>query len=154
MYLEDERTALYRFYDGDGALLYVGITYDLDQRWASHRNSSPWWERAVSNSVEWYDNRRAALDAELEAIRTERPLHNLAGSPWAPGPRALQANEKTQGQLRANLTEHCQRTRYTGEAVVVVDRSKERKPAAVLVPFEFYERALAALDEEAVPAKS
>lgn len=47
------------------------------------------------------------------------------------------------------LGEVISRARYAGETTVLMNRGKE---AAVVVPFEFYERALAALGEKAVPA--
>jgi prevent-host-death family protein len=49
------------------------------------------------------------------------------------------------------LGEVISRARYAGETTVLVNRGKE---AAVIVPFEFYERALVALNEQAVPAES
>lgn len=47
------------------------------------------------------------------------------------------------------LGEVISRARFAGETTVLINRGKE---AAVIVPFEFYERALTALDETAVPA--
>jgi predicted GIY-YIG superfamily endonuclease len=152
VYLDDHRTALYRFFDADGALLYVGITYDTEQRFASHRNSSPWWKDVADESVEWFDTRPLALAAELEAIRTERPRHNVLGSPWAPGPRELDPEEKTMSQVRSDLTEMCTQVRLLDSAFVVVDRTKARRPVAALVSMDFYERACEALGIERVVA--
>ncbi|MFI8206844.1 MULTISPECIES: GIY-YIG nuclease family protein [unclassified Streptomyces] len=154
MYLDDHPTALYRFFDADGALLYVGITYDTEQRFASHRNSSPWWRDVASESIEWHDTRTLALAAESKAIKAERPRHNVSGSPWAPGPRELSPEERTMGELRSNVTELCAQVRYLNTTFVVVDRTKARRPIAALVPMDFYERALEALGERAVPAES
>ena len=36
-----EPTAVYRFYDANGALLYVGITGNLSRRWAKHEARKP-----------------------------------------------------------------------------------------------------------------
>lgn len=47
------------------------------------------------------------------------------------------------------LGEVISRARFGGETTVLINRGKE---AAVIVPFDFYERALAALGETAVPA--
>ncbi|MBZ6290342.1 GIY-YIG nuclease family protein [Streptomyces olivaceus] len=154
MYLDDHRTALYRFFDTDGALLYVGITYDIEQRFASHSNSSPWWKDIASERIEWHETRSLALAAESAAIKAERPRYNINGSPWAPGPRELNPEERTVGELRSNVTELCAQVRYLNTAFVVVDRTKARRPIAALVSMDFYERALAALDERAVPAAS
>lgn len=80
---EGERTALYRFYDADGRLLYVGITKNLKQRWYHHSVSQLWWPAVSRKEVEWWDTREAASVAEREAIRAERPLYNAAGNPAA-----------------------------------------------------------------------
>lgn len=106
MYLDNYRTALYRLYDANGGLLYVGITYNPEQRWDAHRSDKTWWPEVASKVVEWYDTRPEALTAELDAIRTELPLHNRAGSPLAPGPRELEENEMMQGQLKKLLRWH------------------------------------------------
>jgi predicted GIY-YIG superfamily endonuclease len=154
VYLDDHRTALYRFFDEIGALLYVGITYDTEQRFASHRNSSPWWKDVASESNEWHETRSLALAAESAAIKAERPRHNISGSPWAPDPRELNPEERTMSELRSNMTELCAQVRYRNTAFVVVDRTKARRPVAALVSMDFYERALEALGERAVPADS
>jgi predicted GIY-YIG superfamily endonuclease len=70
------RTALYRFYDARGDLLYVGITNSPHHRFAQHRDGSDWWEHAASRRIHWYDTRHEALRAEYVAIRRERPIFN------------------------------------------------------------------------------
>lgn len=69
-------TALYRYWDEDGKLLYVGITGDLSQREEGHIRRSSWMELAAKSSVARFSSREEAEDAELEAIRLERPLFN------------------------------------------------------------------------------
>lgn len=53
-------------------------------------------------------------------------------------------------EARNVLGEVISRARYAGETTVLINRGKE---AAVIVPFDFYERALEALGEKRVPAK-
>jgi predicted GIY-YIG superfamily endonuclease len=74
----DEPTALYRFYDGAGALLYVGISRNPAARWAQHATEKTWWPRVARKTVEMYGSRREAEIAEGKAIRSESPLHNIA----------------------------------------------------------------------------
>lgn len=83
------RTALYRFYDAVGRLLYVGIAFDPEERWKEHANSKPWWPDVARKEVVWRDTRVAALNDEAEAIRTELPLYNVKDSniPRMTGPR-------------------------------------------------------------------
>lgn len=72
-----ERTALYRYWDADGNLLYVGITNNPTVRHYQHV-SKPWRSSAVRRDIEWYETRGEALAAEARAIRAESPLHNIA----------------------------------------------------------------------------
>lgn len=69
---------LYRFYDSAGRLLYVGITLNLPGRMQAHRSDQPWWYEVSDVRVEPYPSRRSVLAAESLAIRTERPLYNIA----------------------------------------------------------------------------
>lgn len=72
------RTALYRFYDARGVLLYVGITNSPRHRFHQHATNpeNEWWHAQVSHRLHWYDTRRQALRAEYVTIRTEHPIHN------------------------------------------------------------------------------
>jgi predicted GIY-YIG superfamily endonuclease len=75
---------LYRFYDRTGVLLYVGITVDFEQRWRQHSKGRDWWSKVdhTATRVEYCLGRRAALDAEREAIKAEKPLHNDQHNEW------------------------------------------------------------------------
>lgn len=69
-------TALYRLFDGNGRLLYIGITYQLTARFASHRVTKEWWSDVARADIEWHPRRSAAEIAEGVAIRIENPLWN------------------------------------------------------------------------------
>jgi predicted GIY-YIG superfamily endonuclease len=71
-------TALYRWFDADDALLYVGITRALRARTKEHQESQPWWRAVRRAEVEWFPTREEARYAEIRAIRFEEPLHNSA----------------------------------------------------------------------------
>lgn len=68
---------LYRHFDKDGALLYVGISLNAVQRLAQHRDASHWFADIASVKVEWFADRKEALAAERAAITAENPQHNL-----------------------------------------------------------------------------
>lgn len=70
------RTALYRYYDDTGRLLYIGITGDLSSRENGHVRSSLWMQIVASSTVERHPGREDALAAERLAIETEHPLFN------------------------------------------------------------------------------
>jgi len=74
-------TALYRFFDADGNLLYVGISDNLTVRFEWHRVNQPWWRDIARKTITWYGTRNKAAAAEDYAIKTERPLHNRHGLP-------------------------------------------------------------------------
>lgn len=74
-------TGLYKLFDGNGVLLYVGIGFVPERRWASHARTKPWWRSVASKHVEWHPNRGLARAAEREAIQTLKPLHNISEMP-------------------------------------------------------------------------
>lgn len=70
--------ALYRFLGEQGALLYVGITNNPGRRFAQHSSGREWWHEVAEIRIERFSDREAALAAERQAIRTERPRYNVA----------------------------------------------------------------------------
>lgn len=77
---DGKRTMLYRFYNAEGELLYVGITDQPQVRWAAHARNSLWWPRFCIVHTEWLATRADAEVAEAAAIRRERPRHNVSHS--------------------------------------------------------------------------
>jgi predicted GIY-YIG superfamily endonuclease len=75
--IPDGPTALYRFFDTAGRLLYVGITVDIGVRWKHHSKGKEWWADVVRATVTHYPTRDAALAAEKAAIRAEKPIWNI-----------------------------------------------------------------------------
>ena len=74
----EERTALYRFFDADENLLYVGITNEPWRRWREHVLAQPWFPQVKHQAITWYDERVSAELAERTAIRREQPRFNKA----------------------------------------------------------------------------
>lgn len=72
------RTALYRLFDADDVLLYIGIAYDPDERWGAHRygKSNAGMADVARRTLEWFGDRAAAEAAEKAAIKAERPRLN------------------------------------------------------------------------------
>ncbi len=70
-------TALYRFYDEAGDLLYVGITLNPGSRFKQHSHDKPWWANVRRIELETHPTRAAALAAETAAILSEGPRHNI-----------------------------------------------------------------------------
>lgn len=76
----DEPTALYRLYDANDRLLYIGIARHPKFRWEQHANDKPWWHLVARKTVEWCDDRSSALNAERGATAEEKPLYDRSGS--------------------------------------------------------------------------
>lgn len=76
--IEDEPHDLYRHFDEQGNLLYIGISLSTISRLAQHKNGSAWYEDIRRVEIERHPNRRAALRAERKAIIAEKPIHNIA----------------------------------------------------------------------------
>lgn len=69
---------LYRMYDADGVLLYVGISKSAIRRMTEHADTQPWWSDVATQTIEHIEcDRRQALDIERDTIKRERPKYNV-----------------------------------------------------------------------------
>lgn len=68
-------TSLYRHYDADGALLYVGISLNAVYRLSQH-GSADWSKYIARVDIESYHSRGEAMAAEKRAIKSESPVFN------------------------------------------------------------------------------
>lgn len=67
---------LYRCYDSDGSLLYVGITSEGVRRFRRHGNKRDWWSEVAEIKIDHHPTRQAAMVAERDAIWKLSPQHN------------------------------------------------------------------------------
>lgn len=80
-----EATELYRLYDANGILLYVGITMQAaGARLEQHSQTKSWWPLVTDIAVQ---RRPTTLHGgferdELKAILNEFPMFNIRGVPW------------------------------------------------------------------------
>jgi prophage antirepressor-like protein len=70
------KTALYRHYDIDNQLLYIGISISPSNRFEGHKNTSEWAFDSVRMDTQWFDSKEEALAAENIAIKNEHPKFN------------------------------------------------------------------------------
>ncbi len=68
---------LYRLYDAEDELLYVGISFMPDHRFEQHRREKHWWVEVDRRELETFPDRKSAEDAERKAIREENPVYNI-----------------------------------------------------------------------------
>lgn len=71
--------AVYRMFNEDGRLLYVGLTGRLSHRLGNHAEKR-WFPQVATIELEWFPTKAAAALAEQHAIRNERPLLNIVGN--------------------------------------------------------------------------
>lgn len=115
--LETKPHILYRFYDRTNVLLYVGITVNLGERMKQHAADKDWWPRVDRSAtrIEYLDSRRAALDAEREAIKVEKPLHNDQHNEWVEDESTGDEAQELALEILSSLDE-VDRTRLLKEA--------------------------------------
>lgn len=80
---EKDPTTLYRLFDEDNRLLYVGISASRlgARRFGQHSQKKEWWQEIATATLEHYASREVALDKERDAIRSESPIHNIQSNP-------------------------------------------------------------------------
>lgn len=149
--IESMPTAVYRLYDEADALLYIGMTNDPERRFEQHAKERRWWPRVARRTVQWFADRPTAGRAEVGAIQAEAPKHNGTHSPLRRPPGIYQGEdgvcEVSLSLARPKLTDLVNGVAEHGPAVALVSHGHRR---ALIVSMDFYERALAALDETRV----
>ena len=88
------RTALYRHYDAQGRLLYVGISDVLPERDRQHSATAHWFNDVHKTETQWCLSREHAADLERVAIKHEKPAHNKMHAAEAEPIRAVKVVEK------------------------------------------------------------
>jgi|GEM_PF-6716829 len=68
---------LYRHYNSNDELLYVGISLNAIVRLGQHEKNAGWYSTIAKITMETYNTREEVLKAEKHAIITEKPLFNI-----------------------------------------------------------------------------
>lgn len=85
-----DTTIVYRHYDKDGNLMYVGQSMKVLYRQMQHASSSHWYDDVTKITLERFPDVSLAKIAERNAIRNEKPLHNRI---YKAGPSALKVSK-------------------------------------------------------------
>jgi len=98
---------LYRFFNEEGTLLYVGVTTMGLARWSEHARYKDWWPLVASTTTDHFTDQGEALAAELAAIRSEHPTYNIAGAD-----RPQRRTTRTRANGRGSIFYHSDRDRW------------------------------------------
>ncbi len=71
-----KRTQLYRHFDCNGVLLYVGVSLSALHRLSKHRKHAHWFNQIKRVEIEDFETREEALAAEGDAIVRRLKRHN------------------------------------------------------------------------------
>jgi len=97
---------VYRFYNANHELLYVGCSSDFLTRMASHRLSRDWFDEVAKVTVAHFDDTLTAYEMESVAIATEHPRYNTQHSIERSGKR-LESRGRAEAAHAAG--ERCER---------------------------------------------
>lgn len=125
------RTALYRLFNAEGVLLYIGISSQPEVRRKQHVAQQPWGHLISRQEVEWRDDRPTAERAEEAAIASESPLYNRDGN--RSYQVAASADELSIAAARNQLPALVERARYYGGITLLTNRGKR---VAAVAPVE------------------
>lgn len=76
----DRPAAVYRIYNTDGEIIYVGVGYDPWKRLQGHLARASWAGSIHSYAADWFPSRALADQVEQALIRQERPIYNVQGT--------------------------------------------------------------------------
>jgi excinuclease UvrABC nuclease subunit len=76
MAVQTQNYTVYRLYDAERTLLYVGITNNVRARFQHHANKQPWWPNVTHVETDEVGGRDEAVSREIELIASLHPQHN------------------------------------------------------------------------------
>lgn len=72
------RSCIYRHYNSDGALLYVGFSLRVLARQVDHSTTADWFSQISCIEIDWFDTPQEAAQAEVDALIRCPGLHNIS----------------------------------------------------------------------------
>ena len=74
---QNKNNFLYRHFNKEGQLLYVGISLSAINRLTQHQKKASWFEEIVTMTMEPFLSKDDSLAAEKRAIKEEKPKYNI-----------------------------------------------------------------------------
>jgi predicted GIY-YIG superfamily endonuclease len=126
--------AVYRHFDAADRLLYVGMTNNPKRRLAEHKCRAVWGDQIARVEVVWMRTAEEAAAAEVDAIRTERPMFNGGTArPYIATGDALRDWMRSVGMTQGDLAAHFGISQATLSKIVT---GKARIPLRMAVMIE------------------
>lgn len=146
---------LYRLFDAEGTLLYVGISFMPDYRFKQHRREKPWWAEVTRKELTILPDRKTAEAAEIKAIAEEDPLYNIQRPSYRPKAEAKPRRVDLRGKFFSTPEGQVGRIsgRLGGEHDLMVvelyqgDSLGPTVPATAMGEWEFFPTRQAAIAE-------
>lgn len=79
--MENKLQTLYRFFDSEDNLLYVGVSVNFLARINQHYSRAEFWDQVKYATFEKYETRVEVEAAEIRAIVNENPVYNKMYNP-------------------------------------------------------------------------
>ncbi|QNN98927.1 G-I-Y-Y-I-G endonuclease [Mycobacterium phage Mova] len=76
--MSDKPHILYRFYNAEDELLYIGITNNPRSRFNQHHADKAWFKSVARATMQHFATRAELETAEVAAIQSELPRYNAA----------------------------------------------------------------------------
>lgn len=134
---------LYRIYNADDELLYVGATTNPAQRVQSHDEMQSWWSEAVTIKMEHYRSQEELGAAEIAAIRAEGPRYNLS---YAQPPVWSRKSRRPRGE--GSIFQRSLDGKWVGRVELEPINGRRRKRAVLAASRSEVEEKLAAIKAE------
>lgn len=115
---KNQKTFLYRHYDVDRLLLYIGISSSSTGRTSNHLRSATWSERIAIIRVEPFNSRRTAAQEENAAIQKEKPLYNNVRRVNVSAFKAYALVKKNAKNLGLSILKYCAKKKLNYASVM------------------------------------
>lgn len=120
---------LYRLFDAEDNLLYIGITNSPLTRFSSHQADKAWFRRVVRSTMVQFATRQELEAAEIVAIRAEKPKYNVAYSVTSP-------TDRIGVTPKARYANSADANRFPKPDAIACDEPTEAEREATLVDLE------------------
>lgn len=118
---------LYRHFDSDGVLLYVGVSWSVMHRLTQHKTAANWFPLIRTITIVPYTDRQEAIHAEMTAINNEKPLYNKPFEDWY-----INTGKRNDGADR--------KPKAKAKKETVKKEPKDIRSKSITIPFSFSEK--------------